>query len=167
MLKKILKPNFYFGSIFQIPYDDLRQNGVKGLIFDIDNTLARHEDIIPPEKILNLIYNLQKTGFKIGILSNNSKKRIENFNKALQLPAFSGALKPFTVNLKKLMHQMNLKPTETAIIGDQMFADVWCGNRANITTVLVKPITEQEIFIVRLKRGLERRMIKKYLGYNL
>ncbi|MCL2016062.1 MAG: YqeG family HAD IIIA-type phosphatase [Defluviitaleaceae bacterium] len=167
MLKKIFKPNFYFGSIFQIPYDDLRQKGVKGLIFDIDNTLARHEDIFPPEKILSLICNLQNTGFKIGILSNNSKKRLEEFNRALQLPGFSGALKPFTVNLKKLMIQMNLKPTETAIIGDQMFADVWCGNRANITTVLVKPITEQEIFIVRLKRGLERRMIKKYLGYNL
>ena len=160
----MLKPDFYFDSIFQIPYDSLYEQGVRGLIYDVDNTLVSHADKLPPTKIISLIEKLRVTGFQVGLLSNNNSKRLRVFNESLQLPGFSMAAKPFTATIRRLMGNMGVSPDETAIIGDQLFADVWCGKRAGIITILVKPITEEEIITVRLKRGLERRMLKRYLN---
>ena len=43
MLKKFY-PYEYVDSVFEIDYEGLYQNGFKGLIFDIDNTLVHHGD---------------------------------------------------------------------------------------------------------------------------
>ena len=158
----MLKPDFYFDSIFQVPYDSLYKQGVRGLIYDIDNTLVSHDDKRPPSKIVSLIKKLQGMGFQVGLLSNNNARRLGAFNAHMQLPAASMAAKPFTSALKRLMKKMGVTPQDTAIIGDQLFADVWCGKRAGLTTVLVKPLTKKEVLSVRLKRGLERRMLKRY-----
>ena len=158
----MLKPDFYFDSIFQLPYEHLYKQGVRGLIYDIDNTLASHADKYPPVKIISLIKRLQKMGFKVGLLSNNSYKRLAVFNQTMRLPGTARAGKPFAAALRKLMKKMDVNPKETAIIGDQLFADIWCGKRAGVMTVLVKPITEKEVVTVRIKRGLERWVLKRY-----
>jgi HAD superfamily phosphatase (TIGR01668 family) len=108
------------------------------------------------------VNDVQIAGFQVGLLSNNNAKRLDLFNESMKLPAAARAVKPFTSVLKRLMEEMGLGPDETAIIGDQLFADVWCGKRAGLTTVLVKPITKKEVISVRMKRGLERRMLKRY-----
>jgi len=160
----LLNPDFYFDSIFQIPYEQLYAQGIRGLIFDIDNTLAGYDDRRPPLKTASLINRLHKVGFQVGLLSNNNAKRLTTFNEFMQLPGASLAAKPFTPALRRVMKEMGVSPNETAIIGDQLLADIWCGKRAGITTVLVKPLTEKEVITVRLKRGLERRMLQRYLS---
>lgn len=159
-----LKPDFYFDSIFQVPYEELYQQGVRGLIYDIDNTLVTHDDEIPPSEIISLVDSLRTMGFEVGLLSNNNSRRMSVFNESMQLPGASMAAKPFTASLKRLMDQMQVQPQHTAIIGDQLFADVWCGKRAGLTTVLVKPIAKKEVVTVWLKRGLERQFLKHYYG---
>ena len=167
MLKPLLKPDFYFDSIFQVPYEDLYNQGVRGLIYDIDNTLVTHDDKYPPDRIISFVSDLQSTGFQVGLLSNNNARRLAAFNESMRLPGASMAAKPFTKALKRMMAKMEVDPHETAIIGDQLFADVWCGKRAGIITVLVKPISEKEVITVRLKRGLERRILKRYYTQTL
>lgn len=158
----MLKPDFYFDSIFQVPYDRLYEQGIRGLIYDIDNTLASHADLRPPGKIVSLVKQLQEMGFRVGLLSNNTSRRLSVFNETMKLPGASRAAKPFATSLMRLMKQMDIEQQQAAIIGDQLFADVWCGKKAGITTVLVKPITEKEVITVRIKRGLERRFLKRY-----
>jgi hypothetical protein len=41
---------------------------------------------------------------------------------------------------------MGATPQETAIVGDQIFTDVWGGNNAGVLTLLVKPIQFGNIF---------------------
>ena len=55
---------------------------------------------------------------------------------------------------------MGVTPKETALVGDQLFTDVWGGNLLNMTTVLVKPISEVEDGFVKFKRQFERRILK-------
>ncbi|MCL1998258.1 MAG: YqeG family HAD IIIA-type phosphatase [Turicibacter sp.] len=157
-----LKPDFYLESIFHVPYNQLYKEGIRSIIYDIDNTLVTHADITPPEKITALVKQLNAMGFKVALLSNNNKKRLNAFNEPMNLPGASMALKPFTASLKKLMREMETEPTETAIIGDQLLADIWCGKNAGLTTVLVKPIAKKEVFTAKLKRGLERKMLRHY-----
>ena len=163
MFKPLLKPDLYLESIFQIPYEQLYEQGIRGLIYDVDNTLVNHGEKQTPSKIVSLVERLRQMGFQVGLLSNNNAQRINAFNEPIQLPGASNAAKPFTASLRRLMREMCVSPHETAIIGDQLFTDIWCGKRAGLLTILVKPISVDEIILVRLKRGLERRMLKRYL----
>ena len=48
------------------------------------------------------------------------------------------------------------------MIGDQLFTDIWGGNRFNIKTILVKRINKKEIFVSRLKRPIEKIILNHY-----
>ena len=38
------------------------------------------------------------------------------------------------------MTRLGAAPEQTAIVGDQIFTDIWGGNNAKVLTILVKPI---------------------------
>ena len=55
----------------------------------------------------------------------------------------------------------NFKDTEIALIGDEIIADVFGGNRMGFTTILVNGISEEEPLHTRIIRKFENRIIKK------
>lgn len=65
-------------SVFTIDYDKLYAMGIRGLIFDIDNTLVLHGSDSTPA-IDDLFREVQSKGFKTLLLSNNEEKRINRF----------------------------------------------------------------------------------------
>ena len=58
---------------------------------------------------------------------------------------------------------MNLKNENIAAVGDQLFTDVIGANRCKMFSILVDPIEEKDIWITRLKRPVEKKIINKYL----
>jgi hypothetical protein len=159
-------PDYYYDSIYEIPYPKLTEKGIKGLVFDIDNTLAAHSDKRPPIKVVALVKRLLNSGFRVSLVSNNSAKRVRIFNESFDnaLPTAHFAIKPFSRGLKRVMAEMGCVPNETAVIGDQLFTDIWGGNRIGAITILVKPLTLQDVLTVRIKRGLERKVLAKYIS---
>ena len=160
----MLDPDYYFESVFDISYEQLWEKNIRGLIFDIDNTLTAFDEEKPSNETSKLITRLQDMGFKICLLTNNTKRRLDGFNQNLGLSGFASALKPFTFGVKKAMKEMKVKPNEAAIIGDQLLTDIWAGKNAGITTVLVKPITQRDFAFVKFKRIIENRMLKKFFS---
>lgn len=159
----MLYPDYYYESVFIIPYNELRQKNIRGLIFDVDNTLAPYDIARPPAKVTALIRRLQRMGFTVSLLSNNTEKRMRLFNEHLELPGIHNAMKPLTSGIHRAMQAMGTNREETAIIGDQIFSDVWAGKNAHITTILVKPTSSRDIATVHIKRILERLVLKAYL----
>jgi len=157
-----IAPDYYFDSVFLIPYEELWQKKVRGLIFDIDNTLTAFDQNLPPAKVVGLLEKLQAMGFRVCLLTNNTKGRLKRFNVNLKLDGLANAAKPFARGVKRAMAIMGTAPEHTAIIGDQLLADIWAGKNAGITTVLVKPITDRDFFFVHIKRVLERFLLRKY-----
>jgi HAD superfamily phosphatase (TIGR01668 family) len=157
-----LFPDEYYDSVFEIPYRELKAAGIKAIIFDIDNTLAEYRFSSPPENTVNLIRKLEKLGLKVCLLTNNGKRSLERFNRVLKLPAYSKGRKPLAGKARKAMREMKVTPSETAVVGDQVLTDVWCGKRLKARSILVKPISKKDIWTVRLKRGLERLILAKY-----
>jgi HAD superfamily phosphatase (TIGR01668 family) len=164
MLKRFY-PKEYLDNIYQVNYTLLRINGVSGLIFDIDNTIAPFDIPEPDEKIIKFFNYLTTIGFKICFLSNNSEGRVTLFNKKLSLFAIHKAGKPKLKGVNKALELLGTPPEKTVLIGDQVFTDIWCGNRKGIYTILVKPIAQRDEWTVRLKRGVEKIVVKTYLNY--
>ena len=58
---------------------------------------------------------------------------------------------------------MDVDMEETIFIGDQVFTDVFGGNRANMYTILVRPIHPKEEIQIVLKRYLEKIVMRQYV----
>ncbi len=155
-------PKKYYNSIYDIPFKDLHKKNIKGIIFDIDNTLAPFDIKYPDEKTQQFFKALKKEGFKSSLVSNNKESRVKAFNSKLHLPYVARAGKPRLKGIKKAMALMKTDIHSTAFVGDQAFTDIWAGNRAGMYTILVKPVCQRDEWTVRLKRGLEKQVLKIY-----
>lgn len=161
MIRK-LYPTKMLDSVSQLPIEELKMAGIKGIIFDIDNTLVPYDVAEPTKEILQLFENLQAQGFKITLVSNNTEDRVVKFNEKLKLLALHKAQKPLKKNLKKALDMMGCKESEVIIVGDQIFTDIYGGNRTGLGTYLVAPISDKDEWQVKLKRKLEKIVLKYY-----
>jgi HAD superfamily phosphatase (TIGR01668 family) len=157
-----LFPDIYVSSVYELPLEELRKKGIRGLVFDIDNTIAPYDVADADEQLVELFKMLKQKGFRLCILSNNNKKRVRRFNQKLRALAVHKAGKPGTKKLRKAMKKMGTDPATTAIVGDQIFTDMWCGHRAGLLCVMTAPICDRDQFATWIKRGLERQLMKLY-----
>lgn len=154
------RPKEYVSSVFEIDYEELWDHGIRGLLFDIDNTLATYNVPDPSEATRTLIRELRDMGFSVWIISNGKKKRVTAFAEKLGVHAIWKARKPFPLGIGRIRRRTGLKGHQLAIIGDQLFTDIWAGNWGQIYTILVKPISEEDDeWVTKIKRGPERHLI--------
>ncbi len=156
----IFVPDVYAQSIYTINYKKLKKRGIKCLLFDLNNTLASYEVDYPDDKLREKMFDLEHD-FRVIIVSNSNKNRLRPFKEKLNLDTSFSSKKPMTKKLKKIMNLYNLKDTEIAMIGDSLLTDIWGGNKMNFTTILVNAISEDEPFLNRLARSMEKKIIKK------
>lgn len=164
---ELFRPKEYVSSIYDIDYNELWDKGIRGLLFDIDNTLATYDAPAPTQLAEELVHELREMGFSIWIISNGKKERVLSFAKRLSVPAIWKAHKPFPTGIGKIRKHMKLRPEQIAIIGDQLFTDVCAGNMGRIYSILVKPISEErDEWVTKIKRNTEKRFILK-MNLNL
>lgn len=153
-------PDIYQKDIYSINYDQLFSRGIRCLLFDLDNTLALITEHKPRKKVKELFDNLKAKGFKIVIFSNSLSPRVRPFKDALEVDSCPGANKPHKKNFLSIIKIYDLKFSEVAIIGDSLMDDIYGGNNAGITTILIEQLGEKEFFFAKLKE-LEKKTIKK------
>ena len=149
-----LKATIYKKNIYEINYNKLKEKNIKCLLFDLDNTCATIEEKEPSKELIKLFTKLKKMNFDIYIFSNALAKRVEKIKKKLNVNSIPFALKPFKRNYKKIVDIY--KKEEIVMIGDQIFTDVLGANRLGITTILVEPINNKDLFLTKINRLLEK-----------
>ncbi len=158
MIKKLL-PTYIFESVDKIPFKVLEKEGIKGLMFDLDNTLTNHHNILDEEK-REWIKEAKKRGFKMCILSNTCDiKKVKMYMNEFDINGLSLAMKPFIKGYQFALNLLELKKEEVCMIGDQIFTDVLGANRFGIKSILVKPFDKNEAFWVKIKRPVENVII--------
>ncbi len=155
-------PEYRFDSFSEATVEFLLSNGIKGIVLDVDNTLEPYENPKPSEAVLAWFDALKNAGIKASIVSNNNKERIDLFNEELKLTAFSRAKKPFRKRVLLAMQAMGTDKSNTILMGDQIFTDVWAAHNAGIPAILVPPIKDKTNFLTRLKRWLEKPILRRY-----
>ena len=159
----LLYPELLRNRITDITLEDLRALGVKGLLLDVDNTLTTHNNPVPAEGVPEWIRTMQEAGLTLTILSNNYRERVEPFAKQLGLPFVSMAAKPLPFGVGRACRKLKIRRKETALIGDQIFTDMICGNLAGVYTVLVEPYELETTRSFRIRRRLEKPVIHRFL----
>ncbi len=154
MFKKFY-PGEYLESAYEIDFKKLYEEGYRGIIFDIDNTLVPH-GAPADQRAKELFTGLKEMGYACCLLSNNKEPRVKMFSDEVQVNYIFKAGKPKTGGYQKAMERMGTEQKNTLFIGDQIFTDVYGANRAGIRTILTQPIHPKEEIQIVLKRYLEK-----------
>lgn len=155
-------PNEYKDKVSDIDVDNLVKMGIKGVLVDIDNTLIDYYENVTPETY-EWVEKVKKAGIIFYLLSNNNKERVEKIGSKFNVKGIYHAKKPRRVGIINAMKELKLKNSELAIIGDQVFTDVYGGNRLNIYTILVNQINKKDIWMTVWKRPIEKLIVKLYV----
>ena len=155
-----LRPNYRVGKLLEIPLSFLKENGIQGLILDVDNTLTSHNNPEPEEKAVRWLEDMRLAGIALIIVSNNTKERVTPFAKRLGLPFVAWGKKPLTSGIRKACRRMGLAPSQVGVVGDQIFTDIWGANRSGCVSILVEPIQLEDTFFFHLKRRWEKPFTK-------
>ncbi|HBC84169.1 MAG TPA: YqeG family HAD IIIA-type phosphatase [Clostridiales bacterium] len=153
----------YFDSVRDIKIEYLRENNIKGIILDVDNTLIDYYRVFP-KGTKEWVQNLKKEGIKFCILSNSNKlDKVSKVASEINVPYFYFGKKPLKIGFNKARRKLELNSSNIAAVGDQIMTDIIGANRCKIFSILVKPIKEKDIFITKIKRPIENFIIKSYL----
>ena len=102
-----LFPDEYYESSYVIPYEKLYDEGYRGIIYDIDNTLVPH-GFPADDRALELFDRLRDIGFDVTLLSNNKQPRVDMFNEKIYAHTISKAGKPNPKNYLRSCELMGL-----------------------------------------------------------
>lgn len=147
-------PEARYKSAYAVPYEKLYAAGIRGVIFDIDNTLVP-PDAPADERSRELFRRLGEIGLRTCLVSNNRAPRIAPLAAALGTQFVGKALKPRKYGYLRAMEIMGTEPESTISVGDQIFTDIWGANRIGMHTSLVEPMERREEPQIVLKRILE------------
>lgn len=157
-----IKPDYNLKNIYAIDLDELKNKGIKLLVFDLDSTLMISKSAkFLPETLEWL--SIVKEKFSVVILSNNyNESYLDKARAFVDLDILGAARKPDTKILQKYLDSKGISKSEVAIVGDRPLTDILCGKRLGCITILVDSINADiENKPTRFVRWLERLTIKK------
>lgn len=158
---KLFCPDLRVKSILDISWDMVVQKDLKGLLLDVDNTLLPWGDCQVPKDISLWLRGAKEQGIRLCLVSNSYEKRVAAIARSIDVAYVHWARKPAKYGFSKAIREMELLPQHVAVIGDQVFTDICGGNRLGCYTVLVAPLSKNELFTTKLLRLLESRLLSR------
>ena len=136
-----LIPDAWYERVEDLRPETLTGRGITLLLADLDNTLTPYKTETPTEELRAWHQALAAGGVELFLLSNSRRPgRAQRFAAKLGIPCIGHAGKPGGKGFAAAMAQTGRSAAQTAIVGDQIFTDTLGGNRAGVTTILVRPI---------------------------
>ena len=160
------KPTWMVDAIYQITPHQLKKQGIKAVLTDLDNTLIAWNDPDGSEELKNWLLEMKNAGIPVIVVSNNNSERVARAVAPFGLQYVHRALKPFSRGIKQGYRQLGLQKEDVVMIGDQIMTDIQGANRAGVRSILVKPIINTDSWKTQFNRLLERRIMKYLLKHN-
>ncbi len=161
-----LLPKLILNQVTEITPELLSKKGVTALLMDFDNTLVPYTTDQPSDELLNWLSQMRGAGVRLCVVSNSRKLRVVRFCETYGLACVTHSRKPFQKGIRKAVAQCNLRPAETALVGDQIFTDVLGANCGGLFSMLVSPIRLHNIWL-RLRHWAEQPAIFMARGRRL
>jgi uncharacterized protein len=158
----LVTPTKIVADITTLHPDWFSQRDIKGIIFDLDNTIMAPSSAVLEEPIRAWLHSLSQHGLRYVVVSNNPRMGyLKEAEAILQVPVLGNAGKPRRKWLQKGLDLLSLSAQQVVVIGDRPLTDIWGGNRLGTYTILVDPLTKaKEHLLVKGLRRLERLFVK-------
>lgn len=157
---KHMTADLYINDVASVDPEELKNKGIKGVLFDIDNTLEPYHTAKPGQATKDIFEKFTDAGLKVAILSNARIERVVEFCEDFTENWVAKGGKPLSRGYRQLSAMLELEPSEIATIGDQLFTDILGGNLFGCYTICVKPIEKKEPAFVAFKRIFEKPFMK-------
>lgn len=159
----LLKTDRMIRRVSELDLTWLHERGIRGIVSDLDNTLAAwHDDEIPGD-ILEWLEAIKAARIGVCLCSNTRRPvRLARIAETLGIYHVPGnAGKPGRAGVLKALELMAVLPNEATMVGDQLFTDMVAGNRVGLTTVLVNPLADKEFIGTKLiSRNAEKLILR-------
>ena len=150
-----------FRAVTDISPEILSQLGIRGLILDIDNTLADHNDPLPAEGVIEWIEMMKECGIRMVIVSNNFALRVKLFADLVGIDYVRESKKPFQKGYRLAAMRLGLPKRALAAVGDQVFTDVLGANLFKIKMLYTLPIGRGNKTLLKIRKAIEAPFIPK------
>ncbi|MCR4430744.1 MAG: YqeG family HAD IIIA-type phosphatase [Tepidanaerobacteraceae bacterium] len=158
---KLLLPDLYLDNIYNLDFEYLKKNNIKGLLIDLDNTLLPWDCSDISQDLMDWIKKCKDWGLSLCIVSNNRARRINECASRMGIPAVTRAIKPCKKAFLKGLNILGINNDQVAVIGDQIFTDVFGAKRMGMLAIMVKPASKKEFIWTKLMRIVENIVLKQ------
>ena len=139
-LSRLIKPDMSFASVIELTEDEvdilINKYNIKGIILDVDDTLRFNMEDISCDVISWI--NMISSKIKVVVVSNGFDKKVNEKMNSLGIKYIGFAHKPLKKGYITACNVMGLNREEVAVIGDDLFTDIYGGLRQNMFTIYVK-----------------------------
>lgn len=162
-------PDFSIDSILDIDFEQLKQLGIKHILFDLDLTLRKTKAKEIEADIIAFLANAHQQGLIQSIsLASNSLHNLKPFSEPLGARIFQPFYlrgrfirKPRRAFFDRILQELDTDPSEVVMVGDKAMFDVAGGNSVGMWTILIKPqgrdlLHDKLLFI----RSREKRLLR-------
>lgn len=140
-------PDFIADDITGVDFAELKRIGVTHILLDLDQTLRRAYSKHLETEVIHVFQELKKKQtFSAIVIASNNSRNLTKFAAPIDARVFQpfwtgGRIirKPNPLFFTRIMRELGIKPSQAAMIGDKLRADIIGANKAGIRTVLVKP----------------------------
>ena len=153
-----LFPKWIVPSLVCIEPEMLQKRGIRLLMLDFDNTIIPYTTNIPTEEMDAWLKKIQASDISVCVVSNSKRDRVKRFCQAKGIDCITHARKPFRRGIAVCLKKYGYPASECALAGDQIFTDTLGANCAGVTSVLVTPINNHNIWL-KLRHAAEKPFI--------
>ena len=142
-----LIPDVILNSLTELTPELLSAQGVSFLMMDFDNTIVPYTTDVPTEPMRAWLEQMKSSNIRLCVVSNSKRPRVVTFCKAYGLDCITHARKPFQKRISECQPRFQLRPSQAALVGDQIYTDVLGANCAGLTSILVSAIDNHTIWL--------------------
>lgn len=160
----IFRPKEILKKYTDFDIEKYRKLGFDTIFVDIDNTIDYPDSPNPGTKeAFDFLHKLKESGFRVFLVSNNTKERIERFLNGEKYDYVDFAMKPLPFKYNKTIKKYGLDKKKIIALGDQLMTDVLGGKLSGIYPIYVKQLVEKDIVKTKINRMMERFIFKHIL----
>ena len=162
----LFTPTYYAKSIYDIPANFYKNEGITVIFCDLDNTLDPFFLNEPSDQAIDLVKELRENGIEFIITSNNHGNRVMHYAEKLNVECHYSSKKPLGYKLKRFIKRKNFDKNSIVMIGDQILTDVIASKRTKVRVILTEPLVKQDLPITKINRFFDkkiRKLMKKKL----
>lgn len=158
-LKESLRPWMRFERVQDIPFELLATQGVKAVLFDLENTLCAPGGPYDDEAHA-VIDRVRAAGMRAAVVSNASASWVGDVLREQGVPHIAPAGKPGRDGFLAACRTLGVRPAHAVFVGDQVITDVMGAQRAGMRAILLEPRWEAEALSSRFQRVVSKAVLR-------